>query len=79
MGCQEFLINHTIKHVVRIENSGHYDIANELRKVIDKYDWKMTDDVELVIYEGCDIDRIAELILNQNYRIDPQDEKWFIY
>lgn len=78
MGGQEFLINHTIKHIVRIENDGHYDIGNELHKVIEEYDWKLTDDIELVMYENCDRDDIAELILNQNYRISGDDQKWFV-
>jgi hypothetical protein len=78
MGGQEFLINHTKKEIVRIENDGHYDIANELRKVIKNHEWKLTDDVELVIYERCDKDRIAELILNQDY--EPGEwEEWFVY
>jgi hypothetical protein len=79
MGGQEFLMNHTIKHIVRIENDGHYYIADELRKVIEKYDWKLTDDVELVIYENCDKDVITELVMNENYRIDGDDAKWFVW
>lgn len=72
-------MNHTIKHIVRIENDGHYNIANELRKVIEKYDWKLTDTIEFLDYNRCDRDEIAELILNQDYRIDGDDAKWFVY
>ena len=79
MSGQEFLINHTIKHIERIENDGHFDIGNELRKMVENYDWKLTDAIELIFYETCDKDSMAVLILNENYRIEPEYEKWFVY
>ena len=74
----EFLINYTIKHIVRIENDGHYEIAKQLRWAIQEYDWSLDDTIELVLYEKCDVRSIVKLILNDNYRISEGDEKWFI-
>lgn len=79
LNTMEFLINHTTKNIQRIVNVGHCDIANELRKLIDTRCWKLTDTVELLIYQNCDTGYVAELILNQNYVIDRDYEKWFVY
>lgn len=75
----EFLINYTIKHILRIENNGHYEIAKQLQWAIREYDWGLDDNIELVFYDRCDTRAIAKLILNDNYRISGDDEKCFVF
>lgn len=78
MGGQEFLINHTMKHIVRIDNDGHYNISRELQNALERYSWSLNDDIELVLYEYCDIGEIEHLIQECSYRIDGVDLEWFV-